>query len=126
MDDIKNSKKINNFQTINIDVIADVICPWCYIGCLLLENSLKKRNHINFTINWVPFFIKPNIPSSGESRKHYLTNKFGDNYHLIENNIANFANNNGIIINLNKIKFKFGWISILKQNKDFLNKIKIR
>ena len=89
---------------INIKVIADIICPWCFIGCKHLNASLKSRKFYTYEIDWQPFYLNPAMPSNGIDRRQYLKNKFGNQVNLIESQILSAASNYNIIINLKKIK----------------------
>lgn len=64
-----------------IDVISDVVCPWCFIGKRNLEQALEtwraKHQDQEPTVRWHPFQLNPQLPASGVPRKQYLENKFG-------------------------------------------------
>jgi predicted DsbA family dithiol-disulfide isomerase len=60
-----------------IDVISDTVCPWCYIGKRRLERALSLRPHITFDVRWRPFQLDPNTPADGVDRKAYIERKFG-------------------------------------------------
>ena len=60
-----------------IDVIADTVCPWCFIGKRRLEHALALRPHIMPDITWRAFLLNPEIPSEGLDRSIYLVKKFG-------------------------------------------------
>jgi len=64
-----------------IDVISDVVCPWCFIGKRNLEQALKtwraKHRDQEPMVRWHPFQLNPQLPASGVPRKQYLENKFG-------------------------------------------------
>ena len=90
-------------KKINIKIVADIICPWCFIGCNHLNASLKSRNIYKYEIDWQPFYLNPTMPSNGLDRKQYLKNKFGSQVNLIESQILNAAENYNIKINLEKI-----------------------
>jgi predicted DsbA family dithiol-disulfide isomerase len=65
-------------MVLTIDVISDVICPWCYIGKRRLEKavaSLAERDEL--LVRWHPFQLNPQMPKAGISRKEYRTAKFG-------------------------------------------------
>ncbi len=62
---------------ISIDVISDVVCPWCFIGKRRLEQALADLPHMPATITWRPFQLDPTIPVGGLDRAVYLQNKFG-------------------------------------------------
>jgi predicted DsbA family dithiol-disulfide isomerase len=59
---------------LTIDVISDVICPWCFIGKRRLEKALNGRSA---TIRWHPFQLNPDMPREGIDRKSYRIRKFG-------------------------------------------------
>jgi predicted DsbA family dithiol-disulfide isomerase len=59
---------------LTIDVISDVICPWCFIGKRRLEKALAGRPA---TVRWHPFQLNPNMPREGVDRKTYRVQKFG-------------------------------------------------
>ena len=64
-----------------IDVISDVVCPWCFIGKRNLERALEtwqaKHPDETPTVRWHPFQLNPQLPESGVPRKKYLEDKFG-------------------------------------------------
>jgi predicted DsbA family dithiol-disulfide isomerase len=62
-----------------IDVISDVICPWCYIGKRHLERALDllEKQHLRFTVAWHPFQLNPEMPRQGADRAQYRIAKFG-------------------------------------------------
>jgi predicted DsbA family dithiol-disulfide isomerase len=59
---------------LTIDVISDVICPWCFIGKRRLEKALSGRPA---TVRWHPFQLNPDMPREGIDRKSYRIGKFG-------------------------------------------------
>jgi len=68
-------------MSFQIDVISDVVCPWCFIGKRHLERALDawraKHPDETPTVRWHPFQLNPQLPASGVPRKQYLENKFG-------------------------------------------------
>jgi len=60
-----------------IDVITDSVCPWCFIGKRRLEQALALRPHITPDIKWKAFLLNPEIPAEGLDRTNYLVRKFG-------------------------------------------------
>ena len=60
-----------------IDIIFDTVCPWCYIGKRRLEMALSMRPQIRVKLNWRPFFLNPEMPPEGIRRTAYLVKKFG-------------------------------------------------
>jgi predicted DsbA family dithiol-disulfide isomerase len=65
-------------MTISVDVISDVICPWCFIGKRRLEKAVAawQAGH-DVRVRWHPFQLNPRIPKRGMNRKEYRTTKFG-------------------------------------------------
>ncbi len=60
-----------------IDIIFDTVCPWCYIGKKRLEKALASRPGIEVRSNWKPFLLNPEMPPQGIDRTAYLIKKFG-------------------------------------------------
>jgi predicted DsbA family dithiol-disulfide isomerase len=63
--------------TLQVDVIADLICPWCYLGKKRLDNALTAV-HGPSLVTWYPFQINPTMPVEGMPFEDYLAIKFGD------------------------------------------------
>jgi predicted DsbA family dithiol-disulfide isomerase len=64
-----------------VDVVSDVVCPWCYIGKRRLEAAITQLREaepdLPFEIRWHPFQLNPDLPPQGVDRKAYLAAKFG-------------------------------------------------
>lgn len=66
--------------TLTIDIVSDIVCPWCYIGKRKLEAALALPGAVGLPaveLRWHPFQLNPDIPAEGISRKQYLEDKFG-------------------------------------------------
>jgi predicted DsbA family dithiol-disulfide isomerase len=66
--------------TLTIDIVSDVVCPWCYIGKRKLEAALALAGAADLPpvqIRWHPFQLNPDLPEAGMPRKQYLEDKFG-------------------------------------------------
>ena len=66
--------------TLTIDVVSDVVCPWCYIGKRKLEAALALPQAVDLPaveLRWHPFQLNPDMPAGGVSRQQYLEDKFG-------------------------------------------------
>jgi len=63
---------------VKIEMISDVICPWCFLGKRRLDKALALVPDIKVEVIYRPFFLDPNIPPEGLSRKAYMHSKFGD------------------------------------------------
>jgi predicted DsbA family dithiol-disulfide isomerase len=69
-------------MALTIDVISDVVCPWCFIGKRHLESALAswRKDHPGDEqpqVRWHPFQLNPQLPHSGVPRAEYVANKFG-------------------------------------------------
>ena len=64
---------------VRIDIVSDVICPWCYIGKRQLERALAtlEREGLSFSVHWNPFQLNPDMPKEGRDRIAYRVQKFG-------------------------------------------------
>jgi len=60
-----------------IDIIFDTVCPWCYIGKRRLEKALAQRPQVKARPRWRPFLLNPEMPPEGIDRSAYLMKKFG-------------------------------------------------
>jgi predicted DsbA family dithiol-disulfide isomerase len=60
-----------------IDVVSDVICPWCFIGKRRLERALALRPELVTTRSWRAFQLNPDMPTEGIPREFYLSAKYG-------------------------------------------------
>jgi predicted DsbA family dithiol-disulfide isomerase len=64
-------------SSVRVDVVSDVVCPWCFIGKHRLEMATALVPDIAVDINWRPYFLNPWIPRDGLDRHSYLETKFG-------------------------------------------------
>lgn len=89
-----------------IDIVSDVICPWCYIGKRRLAKALQGRPELEPEITWHPFQLNPDMPPEGMARESYLTAKFGAREHAgrIYENITQVGAALGIPFAFDRIK----------------------
>lgn len=68
-------------MTLDIDVVSDFVCPWCFLGKVRLDKALagfrRDRPGVEVRVNWLPFFLNPNTPAQGEPYRPFLEAKFG-------------------------------------------------
>src|SRR5215469_15810194 len=90
---------------LRIDVVSDVVCPWCYIGKHRLEAALALTPDVNVSVNWRPYFLNPWIPREGIDRQTYLETKFGsaERYSVIAERVAAAAALEGLVYAPEKI-----------------------
>lgn len=63
--------------TVVIDVVSDVVCPWCYLGKHRLERAVALVPEIDVAIHWRPYQLDPSVPPEGMAWSDYVTRKFG-------------------------------------------------
>ena len=93
-------------KLMKINVFADTICGWCFIGHTNLKRALKKFPNIKFNIQHTPFQLNPDMPNEGISREKYLEIKFGGKEQAapMYENMKLKAKESGMNFNLDKIK----------------------
>jgi predicted DsbA family dithiol-disulfide isomerase len=86
---------------LTIDVISDVVCPWCFIGKRRLEKAIALKPEIVVTVHYRPFFLNAWIPREGISREAYLTQKFGsvERYMSMAPRVVEAAREEGLVYN---------------------------
>ena len=91
--------------TVPIDVVSDVVCPWCYIGKRRLEAAIALTPEVKVVINWRPYFLNDWIPREGIDRQTYLETKFGsvERYAVIAERVAAAAAMEGLLYAHDKI-----------------------
>jgi len=95
----------NGSPHVHVDVVSDVVCPWCYIGKHRLEGAIARTPEIAVDVEWRPYFLNPWIPREGIDRKTYLETKFGSvqRYDAVAERVAAAAAAEGLIYAPNKI-----------------------
>lgn len=65
-------------EKIKLDIISDVVCPWCIVGYKHLEAAIKELNLENkVEIEWQPFELNPDMPAEGEELRAHVARKYG-------------------------------------------------
>jgi predicted DsbA family dithiol-disulfide isomerase len=95
-----------NRQPVRIDVVSDVVCPWCFIGKRRLEKALALKPDIAVEVHWRPYFLNDWIPREGIAREDYLTKKFGspERYKGIAQRVVTAAAAEGLTYAMDKVK----------------------
>src|SRR6202046_4439956 len=91
--------------SVHVEVVSDVVCPWCYIGKHRLETAIALVPDIAVDINWRPYFLNPWIPREGIDRQPYLETKFGspERYSAIAERVTAAAAMEGLTYASDKI-----------------------
>jgi predicted DsbA family dithiol-disulfide isomerase len=95
---------------LNIDIVSDVVCPWCYIGKRHVEQAISlwhiKHPEAVVNVRWRPFQLNPDLPLEGTDRKSYLEQKFGgpERAKAIYARVAAAGRNAGLEMNFDGIR----------------------
>jgi predicted DsbA family dithiol-disulfide isomerase len=97
---------MSTLKPLTIDIVSDVVCPWCYIGKRRIENALKLVPDVPVEVNFRPFFLNSWVPREGISREDYLTTKFGsvDAYKGIAQRVVAAAGEEGLVYRPDLVK----------------------
>ena len=99
-----------NAAPLTIDIVSDVVCPWCYIGKRHVESAVAQWKVANpdgeVSVRWHPFQLNPDLPLEGTDRKGYLEAKFGGPQRATEiyARVAAAGRNAGLDLNFDGIK----------------------
>jgi predicted DsbA family dithiol-disulfide isomerase len=91
--------------SVHVEVVSDVVCPWCYIGKHRLEAAIALVPDIDVDVNWRPYFLNPWIPREGIDRQTYLETKFGsvERYSAIAERVTVAAAMEGLVYDAQKM-----------------------
>lgn len=80
-------------EKLKIDIVSDVVCPWCTIGYKRLEKAIIELGiQDQVTIEWQPFELNPNMPSEGQNITEHLTEKYGSTLEQQKESKQNMTN----------------------------------
>ena len=92
-------------QVLTIDIVSDVVCPWCYLGEKRLEEALSEETGA-VMVRWRPYQLDPTIPEGGLDRTEYMEKKFGKSGRLqsAHDNLTRLGAEVGVPFAFDKIK----------------------
>ena len=90
-------------KVIKIDIVSDLVCPWCYIGQKRLQDALKQTDQ-EVEISWKPFQLHPELEKAGMEKDTFLLNKFGAQGASMFDQIKAVANSESLEMNPELIK----------------------
>ena len=95
-----------SMSALPIDVISDVVCPWCFIGKRRLEKAIALKPEIPVEVRFRPYFLNPWVPREGISREQYLITKFGsvERYNANSQRVIDAAAHAGLVYARDKIE----------------------
>jgi predicted DsbA family dithiol-disulfide isomerase len=91
-------------EPLTIDIVSDVVCPWCYLGEKRLDAALAGESRV--AIRWRPYQLDSTIPAGGLDRAEYMAKKFGRNGRLqsVHDNLTRLGAEVGVPFAFDKIK----------------------
>jgi predicted DsbA family dithiol-disulfide isomerase len=91
---------------LSIEIVHDLVCPWCYLGVRRLLRTLRRRPDIAFDLVWRPFLLNPDMPRMGMARPDYVVRKFGgeDRARRLYATISETGHNEGLDFRFDRIR----------------------
>jgi predicted DsbA family dithiol-disulfide isomerase len=90
-------------KTINIEMVSDFACPWCFVGKRRLEKAMEQRPDLDIALDWRPFQLNPDMPREGRNRREYYREKFGaERAEMMSNGMKQTGEEEGIEFGSNK------------------------
>jgi predicted DsbA family dithiol-disulfide isomerase len=102
----RESRMSETNEPMTIDVVSDVVCPWCYLGKKRLEAAIAESGGETIAVRWRPYQLDPTIPEGGLDRAAYMRKKFGDDSRLesVHARLKSLGDDVGIAFAFDKIK----------------------
>jgi len=106
MSDTQTADPANTIAPVTIDVVSDVVCPWCFIGKRRLEKALSLKPNIPVEVRFHPYFLNPWVPRDGVTRDEDPPTKFGppDKYTAVAGRVAAAAAAEGLTYAVDKMR----------------------
>ena len=91
---------------LQIEVVHDLICPWCYLGVRRLFRTMRRRPDLLFDLVWRPFLLNPDMPRTGMARADYIIRKFGgeDRARRLYVSISEIGHAEGVLFRFDRIR----------------------
>jgi predicted DsbA family dithiol-disulfide isomerase len=89
--------------SIEIDIVSDVVCPWCLIGTRRLEAALEAFPELDAQVTFHPFLLDPSAPQEGAELRDHLRKKYGDPEPMFRR-VEAVAKESGIALDFNKVR----------------------
>jgi predicted DsbA family dithiol-disulfide isomerase len=90
--------------SVDIEVISDVICPWCFIGTRRLQQALASMPEVSANVMMRPYFLDPTTPSEGQDLRERLRAKYGGDPDQMFGRVEEAARSSGIPLDFSKIR----------------------
>ena len=67
----------SGMQSVTVNMVSDVVCPWCIVGYQRLQEAIKTLDNIEVDIKFHPFELNPNMPEEGQNLREHIMEKYG-------------------------------------------------
>ncbi len=91
---------------LSIEVVHDLVCPWCYLGVRRLMRTLARRPDLSVELSWRPFLLNPDMPRAGMARSDYVMRKFGgeERARRLYASITDIGRTEGVMFRFDRIR----------------------
>ena len=91
---------------LSIEIVHDLICPWCFLGVRRLLRTLRRRPDLLFELTWRAFLLNPDMPRAGMARGDYVVRKFGgeDRARRLYASIGEIGRAEGVLFRFDRIR----------------------
>ena len=91
---------------LTVEVVHDLVCPWCFLGTRRLMRTLRRRPDLLIDLVWRPFLLNPDMPRGGMPRPEYVIRKFGgeDRARRLYASIGEIGRNEGVLFRFDRIR----------------------
>ncbi len=91
---------------LGIEIVHDLVCPWCFLGVRRLMRTLRRRPDILYELAWRPFLLNPDMPRGGMARPDYVVRKFGgeDRARRLYASISEIGRSEGVQFRFDRIR----------------------
>ncbi|MCZ8530450.1 DsbA family oxidoreductase [Alteromonas sp. PRIM-21] len=72
-----SEKGTQDVQKVTVNMVSDVVCPWCIVGYQRLQEAIKTLDNIEVDIKFHPFELNPNMPAEGQNLREHIMEKYG-------------------------------------------------
>jgi predicted DsbA family dithiol-disulfide isomerase len=94
---------------LSIEIVHDLVCPWCFLGMRRLLRTLRRRPDLLYDLSWRPFLLDPDMPRTGMSRPDYAIRKFGkfggeDRARRLYGTITEIGRGEGVLFRFDRLR----------------------
>ena len=75
--DLQGAQNVRNGKRVTVNMVSDVVCPWCIVGYQRLQEAIKTLDNIEVDIKFHPFELNPNMPEEGQNLREHIMEKYG-------------------------------------------------